>query len=390
MDFELSDDQKMLVDTVQSFCKKESPTERLRKMRENPIGWEKKIWQQMGELGWLGVAFPEDVGGLGGSFVDAGLIIEQLGTTLVPEPFIPSVALAGSILQAGGTVAQKEQFLTPMLEGSESLAVAYLEAQSRHTVTDVQTRAEKTGNGYKLTGKKRWVLNGQGADHIVVSARTGGETRDTDGVSLFVIDPGMKGVSVNTVTCMDSHKAAMVEFDGVEVGEDRLVGQEGQARSLLELSLDYGATAACAEGAGIMQAVLSMTRNYLTEREQFGAKIGTFQALQHRCVDMFVETELGKSTATMAMIKIAAKDANERKRAVSAAKSQLGTGGGFVTRQGVQLHGGIGVTDEHDVGLYFKRMHILSALFGDEEFHVARFASLPSFEEHVATDPLAG
>ncbi len=383
MDFDLSDDQKMLVDTVQSFVKKDSPVERFRKLRDTELGWDKEVWKQMGELGWLGVMFPESVGGLGMSFVETGLILEQLGTTLVPEPIIPFI-VAGSVLLHAGNDGQQEQFLAPAVAGEQCLALATTEEQSRHNVCDVKTQAKKNGGDYQLSGNKRWVLDGHAADHIIVSARTSGGDRDRDGVSLFVVDPGMPGLEIQRVECMDGHKAALVNLDGVIVGKDRLLGDEGKAAAILEHAMDYGAAAACCEGSGNMQTVLMMTRNYLTERKQFGVAIGSFQALQHRAVDMFVETELAKSTAIMAMLKIEDPSTDERKRAISAAKIQLWEGGGFVTRQGIQLHGGIGVTDEHDVGLYFKRMHILNSLFGDERFHTTRFASLPSFVEHVA------
>jgi alkylation response protein AidB-like acyl-CoA dehydrogenase len=189
----------------------------------------------------------------------------------------------------------------------------------------------------------------------------------------------MKGVRVQPIKTMDGKRAAMVALDGVEVGAERLLGDADGAAAVLEQVTDYGAAAACAEGSGIMQTVLWMTRNYLTERKQFGVAIGTFQALQHRCVDMFVETELGKGTMLMALIKASEEDAVERKRAISAAKLHLCVGGGFVVRQGTQLHGGIGVTDEHDVGLFFKRMQVLFTAFGDDVFHTRRYASLPSF-----------
>ncbi len=383
MNFDLTDDQKLLVDSVRKFCKEESPVERLRRLRDLPLGWEAKVWKQMGELGWLGVAFPESVGGLGGSFQDAALIVEQLGTTLVAEPFIASIALGGTLVHRAGSGAQHEQFLSPTLAGDESLAVAYLEKDARFDVAKVETKATRSGSGFKLTGRKRWVLNGHGARHLVVTARTGGSVSERKGISLFVVDPAAKGVKVTPVSCMDSHRAAFVELDGVEVGEDRVLGPVDGGFDALDVAMDYAAAAACAEGSGIVQSVLTMTRNYLCEREQFGAKIGTFQALQHRCVDMFVETELCKSMAIMAMIKVEESSAEERQRAVSAAKVQLTTGGIFVCRQGIQLHGGIGVTDEHDVGLYFKRMHVLNTLFGDAEFHTARYASLGSFTEGV-------
>lgn len=383
MDFQLTDDQRMLVDTVKNFTKKDSHVERVRQIRENPVGWDKAVWQKMGELGWLGVPFAESVGGIGGSFLDAGLIVEQLGTTLVPEPYIPSVIVAGLTVSHYGTDEQQQKLLPSMIEGKTSLALAYVEKSSRYDVSRVETRAEKSGGDYVLSGKKEWVLNGQAADHILVSARTSGGAAEAKGVSLFVVPRNANGLKITTVDCMDSHKAAMIELSGVKVGKDALIGQEGAAAPVLERAQDYGAAASCCEGSGINQATLSMTRDYLCEREQFGVKIGTFQALQHRLVDMFVQVELCKGTAILAMLRADSADEVERKRAVSAAKKQLSTGGFFVTRQGIQLHGGIGVTDEHNVGLYFKRMQALCALYGDEAHHVDRFGALASFTANV-------
>ncbi len=382
MDFELTEDQKMLVSTVESFTRKDSPVERMRKMRDHEVGWEKSVWKQMGELGWLGVMFPESVGGAGMTFVEMGLILEQLGKTLVPEPLLPLI-VAGTALQHAGSDAQQQEFLAPAVAGEKSLALACSEAQSRNAATDVTTHADKAEGGYRLRGEKRFVLNGHAADHLVVSARTSGEPFERAGVSLFVVDPGMKGVTVKKLQLMDGKKAALVTLDDVEVPADRRLGDEGTAGDVLDLVFDVGAAATCCEASGIMQTVLMMTRNYLTERKQFGAAIGTFQALQHRCVDMFVETELAKSVAILAMLKVSDADADARRRAISAAKVQMIQSGGFVTRQGIQLHGGIGVTDEHDVGLYFKRMHALSVMFGDDVFHTRRFSTLPSFTRHV-------
>jgi len=382
MDFELNEDQRMLVDTVRDFVKKDSPVERFRKMRESDRGWDEKVWKQMGELGWLGVMFPESAGGAEMSFVEMGLILEQLGTSLVPEPIIPLI-VAGSAIARAGSAEQQERFLSPTLAGDESLAFAYVEEQSRHEMTDVRTRAEKSGSGYELTGKKRFVLNGHAANHIVVTARSSGKDRDRDGISLFVVDPGQKGVKLQKVALMDGHKAAMLELDGVEVAADRRLGDEGKAADLLEALADLGAAATICEASGNLQTVLWMTRNYLMERKQFGVPIGSFQALQHRCVDMFVETELVKSTAILAMLQAEEKDAATRAAYISAAKAQTAESGGFVTRQGIQLHGGIGVTDEHDVGLYFKRMHSLATLFGDDAFHVERYANAPAFTRHM-------
>jgi alkylation response protein AidB-like acyl-CoA dehydrogenase len=270
-----------------------------------------------------------------------------------------------------------------MLEGRTSLALAYAEAQSRYDVADVSTRATKSNGGYHLYGSKRWVLNGHAADTLVVSARTSGAERDHHGISLFLVDRGTPGLTITPVKTMDGHHAAMISLEGVALGADRLLGEEGEALAALEEAMDLGAAAACAEGVGITRVALAMTTEYLRTREQFGVKIGSFQALQHRAVDMFVETELCKSTSILASLKVGDADPIERKSAISAAKVQLAVGGRFVTQQAIKLHGGIGVTDEHDIGLYFKRMYVLNSLFGDEEFHVARFAQLPSFTAGV-------
>jgi alkylation response protein AidB-like acyl-CoA dehydrogenase len=379
MNFDLTQDQKLLVDTAAAFAKKESPITRMRAMRHDPRGYSKETWKKMGELGWLGILAPEELGGFGGTFVEAALVIEKLGTTLVPEPFVPSVVLAASVILALGDDAQKKRWIEPLVAGDATLALAYAERASRFDPFRVATRAKKDGAGYRLDGEKVFVLNGHAADAIVVSARTAGGEADRDGVSTFVVEPKTPGLEVQAITTMDGHHAAILKFHGVLVDKAALLGPEGGAGAALERAIDLGAAAACAEGTGIMQTVLAMTRDYLCTREQFGVKIGTFQALQHRCVDMFVENELARSSSIMAAIKADETDALERKSAISAAKVQLAVSGRFVTQQATQLHGGIGVTDEHDVGLYFKRMHVPTTLFGEEEYHLARFASLPAF-----------
>jgi alkylation response protein AidB-like acyl-CoA dehydrogenase len=379
MNFDLSPDQKLLVDTAASFARKESPITRLRAMRADPVGYSKQVWKHMGELGWLGILVPESLGGFGGSFVDTALVIEKLGTTLVPEPYIASVVLAASVLLEAGSDDQKKQLLQPMMAGDTTLALAYAERDNRFDPLRIGMRASRSGDTYRVSGEKVFVLNGHAADTIIVTARTSGSPGDGEGVSAFVVDAGAKGLTTRPVKTMDGHHAAMLVFDGVEVAADRMLGSEGAAGPAIERALDLGAAAACAEGIGIMQTVLAMTRDYLCTREQFGVKIGTFQALQHRCVDMFIETELARSASMMASIKADDPDVLERKTAISAAKVQLAVSGKFVTQQSIQLHGGIGVTDEHDVGLYFKRMHVLNTLFGDEEYHLSRFSSLPTF-----------
>jgi alkylation response protein AidB-like acyl-CoA dehydrogenase len=273
-----------------------------------------------------------------------------------------------------GDAAQQKAYLAPMVTGQSSLALAWAELDGRYDASRVQTRAARTASGYKLTGEKRFVLDGHAAAQLVVSAR------QDDRIVLFVVDPKAPGVKLRPVRTLDGRRAAMVELD-TEVAADRKLAGDGLAA--LHYALDIGAAASCAEGVGIMRAVLAMTTEYLKTREQFGVKIGSFQVLQHRAVDMFIETELAYSAALAAWIRIDGDDLAERAAAVASAKVQLAESGRYVTQQAIQLHGGIGITDEHDVGLYLKRMLALNATFGDGESQLARFAARPAFLEGI-------
>lgn len=374
MDLQLTEDQKMIRETASSFVKKESPVARMRKLRDTELGYDVAVYGQMGELGWLGLPLSESVGGFGGSMVDAAILLEQFGKTLVPEPYTASVILGGMAVAQAGTDAQQKELLGPMVQGETSLALAWAEGDSRYDPEAITTTAEKSGGGHVLRGKKVWVLNGHAADHLIVSANTGA------GVSLFAMHRGAKGLSVESVRTMDGGRAATVTLEGAQ---GALLGEEGQAGPILDHVLDKAAAAACAEGLGIAQTVLWMTVEYLKTRKQFGVPIGMFQALQHAAVDMFVQTELLKGTSILASAKADDEDVAERHRAVSAAKVQLQKSGFSVVAQSIQLHGGVGVTDEHDVSLYFKRMRVLQALFGDEQHHVARYMALPGFTAGV-------
>lgn len=375
MEFELDQDQQMLAQTVADFAKNESPVERFRKLRDDPVGYDPAVWKKMGELGWLGVAFPESVGGYGGSFVECALVLENLAATLVPEPYLASVVLGGMAVLRGGSPEQHAAYLEPMIEGDTTLALAYSEADSRYDADAIAATATPDGGGYRITGKKTWVLNGHHADHLVVSAKAPG------GLTLFVVPRGADGLTATVAKTIDGQKAAFVELDGVSVPASARLGSEGSGGEVLDRVLDYGAAAAVAESVGLATTMLHMTVDYLGTREQFGVKIGSFQALQHRAVDMYAETELLRSISMASMLRADEDDASVRRGDISAAKVQLATGGIWVAQQSLQLHGGIGVTDEHDIGLYFKRMYALNALFGDAEHHVARFASDPAFVE---------
>ncbi|MDC1294937.1 acyl-CoA/acyl-ACP dehydrogenase [Myxococcota bacterium] len=380
MNFDLTEEQQMIQDQAAKFVAAESPVSRFRKLREDEIGWDKAMWAKMAEQGWLSIAIPEEQGGFGGSFLDMAIILEQLGRGLVPEPMIASAVLAGGILSDIGTEAQRDEFLSPMMEGSTSLAFAYAEKQSRYNLNDCATKAEKSGEGFTISGEKVWVLNGHAADQIIVVARTAGDQFDDSGLSLFVVDGDAAGLTRITVPQMDGQKSALLRFDGVQVGADRLLGREGEALSMIELAVDRGAAAAVAEGYGTAQELFERTVAYLKQREQFGVPIGTFQALQHIAADMYAEIELCKSANMLSAIQIDTDDVEQRKADVSSAKLQLSDGGWFISKNAIQLFGGIGVTDEQDEGLFFKRLRVLNSQFGDADYHVDRFKTQKSFD----------
>jgi alkylation response protein AidB-like acyl-CoA dehydrogenase len=383
MNFDLTPEQKLLESTAASFVKKESPLTRLRAMREDEIGWSKDTWRKMAELGWLGLPFPESAGGFDGTFVDVAIILEQMGTTLVPEPYVASVLCAGTAVARLGNADQLDKILGPLINGETSLAFAHAERGNRFDTTWVETTATRDGDDYVLQGEKVFVVNGHAADVIILSARTSGKVDEAKGISLFAVPRDVVLSSLKTVKTLDGQKAAMISLNGIRISSSRRLGEEGEAAAVIDEVLDIGAAAACAEGLGVMRTALAMTVDYLKTREQFGVKIGTFQALQHRAVDMFVRTELARGTSILANLSLSTPDPAERRQAVSAAKVELALCGRFVTQQAIQLHGGIGITDEADIGLYFKRMHALNTLFGDEDFHLGRFAGSPTFATRI-------
>jgi alkylation response protein AidB-like acyl-CoA dehydrogenase len=374
MDFEKTPEQKLLGETVASFVKQRSPVARFRKLRAAGEPWDPEVWAHMGELGWLSVPFTEEAGGFGGSMVDVAIILEGLGRALAPEPYLASVVLGGLALARAGSAAQHERWLAPMIEGRTALALAFSERGSRHHADAPTTTAVRDGAGWRLSGDKEFVLGGHQAHAFVVSAHT------PDGLGLFVVEPGGPGVERQPLRTIDGQGAARLRLAGAVVGDEQRLGNPGPAAAaVLERVLDFGAAAAVAEGVGVAQAMLDMTIAHLKDRRQFGVAIGSFQVLQHRAVDMFVEVQLLRSMAVLATVDADEPNDERRRRSVSAAKAKLGTSGRFVAQQAIQLHGGIGITDEHDIGLYFKRMLALDAVLGDEDHHVQRLAGLAGF-----------
>jgi len=294
----------------------------------------------------------------------------------VLEPYLASVILGGGIVAAVGSAAQKKAILPALAEGKLMLAFAHGEPQSRYALADVATRAERDGNGYVLRGKKAVILHGDSADQLVVSARSAGSSRDKTGISLFLVNAKAKGVAIRGYPTVDGQRAAEIALDEVRVGADALLGAPGEAYGAIEHAVDRAIAALCAEAVGIMEVLNATTLEYLKTRKQFGVPIGSFQVLQHRMADMMLEHEQAKSMAILAALSADGTDAGERRRVISAAKVQIGKSGRFIGQQAIQLHGGIGMTDEYIAGHYFKRLTMIAQSFGDEDHHLERFAEV--------------
>jgi len=375
MDFSYSDEQKLLIDSVERFVLDDYDFDTRKAILKSEDGFRRDLWQQFGELGWLAVPFAEEDGGLGGSAVETMIIMEAFGKGLVVEPYLSTVVLAGGLLKAGGTPDQKAAILPELMAGSLLAAVGYAEPTSRFNLADVSTKAEKAGEGWKLSGHKSVVLHGPMADKLIVSARTSGGQRDEKGITLFLIDAGAKGVTRRDYPTVDGLRASEVTLEGVEVGPGDVVGAVDGGFELLEQVVDEAIAAICAEAVGAMEKLYKTTIEYARTRVQFGQPIGRFQVIQHRLVDMYMAYEQAKSMALMANLKLTA-PRDERRKAISAAKVQIGKSGRLVGQQAVQIHGGMGMTDELNVGHYFKRLTMIDTLFGNVDHHLKRYATL--------------
>ena len=368
MDFNYTDEQNALRDTLSRFIAKDYPFEARRALAKSADGFSRDHWKQFADLGLLALPFPEDFGGMNGNAVDTMLVMEAFGRGLVLEPYLATVVVAGHLIRDAGSAAQKEALLPAIAGGELMLALAHYERGARYEVSRVDTAAKADGGGWTLSGAKAVVLGGGAADKLLVSASTG------KGVSLFLVDSKAQGVTVRSTMTQDGGRAAEVRLDNVSVGADALVGQKDGALPAIERALDYGIAAMCAESVGIMAALDEATLEYLKTRKQFGQPIGRFQALQHRMVDMVIATEQSRSMAMMAAVKVDSDDATERRRAISAAKAYIGQQARFVGQQAVQLHGGMGVVDELNVSHWFKRLTMIELTFGNTDHHLGLFS----------------
>jgi alkylation response protein AidB-like acyl-CoA dehydrogenase len=380
MQLVLTEDQSMLARTAGSFVTEHSPVSRLRKLRDSrdEQGYSRSLYQQMAELGWTAIPFSEADGGLGMGLAEMVLVTEALGRSLAPEPIIPSVMLAGQILAKAGSTAQKDAWLAPVIAGQKVLALAVAEAGSRYDLTKVGLRAERAGKGYKLTGEKSQVWGGHAADAYVVAARTSSVSGEREGITLFLVSAKTAGITSIRQQRVDSHNCAILKFDGAQVDETDIVGKVGEGHALLADATDRATVALCGEMLGGMSEAFSRTLAYLKERKQFGVPIGSFQALQHRAARMYIELELARSAVMAAARAIDEGDA-EASLLVSIAKARLSDGYTHVANEAVQMHGGIGMTDEHEIGFFMKRARACEMTFGDAAFHRNRFATLSGF-----------
>ncbi len=376
MDFSLSEEQRLLQESVDRFIERDYAFAARRKLVESEEGFGRENWATFAELGWLAVTLPEAHGGLGGTPIETMFLMEAFGRGLVVEPYLATVILGGGLLAFGGGEAQQSELLPQLAEGKLMLAFAYAEPQSRFNLADVETTAKKQKGGYVLSGRKSVVLHAPSADKIIVSARTAGKARDTGGISLFLVDKGTKGLSLRPYPTVDGLRAAEVSLDKVSVGADAVLGEPDAALPVIERVADHAIAALCAEAVGAMRELVTRTQEYLKTREQFGQKLSSFQVLQHRMVDMFMAQELSKSSTYMAAMTVTDEDSAVRARGASSAKAQIGQAGKFVGQQAIHLHGGMGMTDELPIGHYFKRLTMIDVMFGNADFHLKRFADL--------------
>lgn len=375
MDFNFTEEQDMVRDGLTRLVREQYDYDTRSGVIESEAGWRPEVWRQLAELGILGMPFSEADGGFGGGSIDAMVVMEEFGKGLVVEPFVPTVVCAGGFLKHAGTDAQKEEHIGGIVAGERIFAFAYAEPRGRYDYADLQTTAKADGGGYVLNGHKAVVIGAPWATHLIVTARTAGEQRDRDGISVFVIDKSADGVVARDYPTVDGRRASEVYFENVALSADALIGAEGAGLPLIEQVTDEAIAAQCAEACGAMKTAHAMTLDYSKTRKQFGVPIGKFQVLQHRMVDMFTEYEQSVSMTYLATLKLDASE-RERKLAVSAAKIRVGQAARFIGEEAIQIHGGMGMTDELAIGHYFKRLTIFDSEFGNVDHHMKRHVAL--------------
>ena len=376
MDFSLTEEQQMLADSVERFLEKNYSHALRRDMVANRQVMSEEVWQGFASLGLLGVPFSDEYGGFGGGGIETMLVMQALGRHLVLEPYLSTVLLAGGLVDLGGADWQKKAILPGIVDGSMLLAFAHGELEARYDLGYVATRARADGNNWIIEGKKTLVVDGPVAQKLIVSARTEGEPGERGGVTLFIVECDDESLGGQEYPLFDGTRALDVQLNGVRVGPESVIGTLNAGMPLIETVADRAMAALCSEALGAMQTVHAMTLDYLKTRQQFGVPIARFQVLQHRAVDMLIHLEESRSMAILAAGKVDSDNAFERRRAVTAAKALIGEAGRYIGQQAIQLHGGMGMTDELPLGAYVKRLAAIDILFGDAAYQREQFSRL--------------
>jgi len=374
----LNTEQSMLKDSARNFCADNAPISQLRMLRDsaNADGFDKATWNAMVELGWASIPWAERHGGLAFGYKGLGVVTEETGRTLAASPLFSSIWVTGTLINIGGSDAQKDEWL-PKLASGEILGALALEEGRRHAPYSINTSAVQDGNGFVLSGSKTFVLDGHVADHLIVVARSSGQSGERDGLSLFLVPRATDGVTAVRMEMVDARNAASIELSGVKVGADALIGTVGEGAEILDAALDIARIGIAAEMHGSLQGCFDRTVEYLKERTQFGVAIGSFQALKHRAANMFCEIEMSKSAVLEALTALdEGREREEIAKLASLAKTIVGETFDLVSREAIQMHGGIGMTDEFDIGFFLKRAAVTEQIFGDVNFHRNRYGEL--------------
>ena len=375
----LNEEQQSLKDIAKEFLQKNAPVTHFREIRDtnNELGYDEVLWKEMVNLGWSGILIPEEYGGFDFGMVGMGSIFEEMGKTLTPSPLFATGVLGASLISIGGNDSQKQTLLPKIVDGSLTTALA-LEENNRHSPNVISTSATKSGDNYEISGEKAFVIDGHSANLLIVAARTEGSIDDESGITLFMLDPKTDGLEITKTSMVDSRNSAQVKLRNVVVSSSDILGGLNNGSGILENVLDRAQIAISAEMLGNASQAFQITLEYIKERKQFGAVIGTFQALQHRAAEMYSEIELTKSSV-IAACNAVDENSNDLKRMASLAKFKAGETNHLVTNEAIQMHGGVGVTDEYDVGLYLKRARVTEQIFGNSEYHIDRYATLSDY-----------
>lgn len=375
----LTEDQVLLKDAAKGWLTERSPVAALRRLRDERVadGFDRTIWNEMAEMGWTGVLVPEGAGGSGFGFVGAGLVCEEMGRTLTASPFISTAMMAATALNRAGTTAQRERLL-PLIATGRTIVACAVDETRRHDPAGVALSATRAGNGFRLTGQKTFVTDGASADQIIVAARTGGSPGERAGLTLFLIEQGVKGLTAERTSLLDSRTAARLSFEGVEATGADVIGEVDEGADLLDVMLDAGRVGLASELNGVAGESFERTVAYLRERRQFGKIVGSFQALQHRAAHLFSDIEMARS-AMLAALQAMDEDPAGAALMVSVAKAKAAQTARLAGLEAIQMHGGIGMTDAIDIGLFVKRMQVAGELYGDADFHADRVARLRGF-----------